>query len=239
MSIHYAARVTQIEAENYRVKTLTLDLALPAARPGQFAMVWLPGINERPFSFLSRDPVRFTVARVGEFSTALHTLRVGDRLWVRGPLGNGFRLQGRHLLLAGGGYGVAPIFFLATEALAAGAAVSVAIGARRAADLLFEQRFRALGVPVALTTDDGSAGLRGLVTVGLERLTAAATSPVDQLCACGPGPMLAALAQWATQHGVPAQLSWENKMRCALGICGVCEQDGWLVCREGPVRHLS
>ena len=80
--IHQAARITGISEENYRVKTLTLELALPAARPGQFAMVWLPNVNERPLSLLDGSPLCFTVARVGDFTTALHNLRVGDRLWV-------------------------------------------------------------------------------------------------------------------------------------------------------------
>ncbi|MBK7199004.1 hypothetical protein [Candidatus Amarolinea dominans] len=116
---------------------LTLELALPAARPGQFAMVWLPNVNERPLSLLDADPVRFTVARVGAFTAALHDLRLGDRLWVRGPLGQGFTVRGRHLLLVGGGYGVAPLHFLARAALAAGAQVSVVIGAYRRGSALY------------------------------------------------------------------------------------------------------
>ncbi|MFZ1471354.1 MAG: dihydroorotate dehydrogenase electron transfer subunit [Anaerolineae bacterium] len=235
--IHQAARITGISEENYRVKTLTLELALPAARPGQFAMVWLPNVNERPLSLLDADPVRFTVARVGAFTVALHDLRLGDRLWVRGPLGQGFTVRGRHLLLVGGGYGVAPLHFLARAALAAGAQVSVVIGARTAADLLFMDRFAALGVPVITTTDDGSAGRPGLVTAGVEHLLATATTPIDQLAACGPGPMLTALERLAAVHHLPAQLSWENRMRCGMGICGTCAKDGWLVCSEGPVRR--
>lgn len=231
-----AARIVHIDDENYRVKTFTLDLTLTAARPGQFAMVWLPGVNERPLSLLDGSPVRFTVARVGEFTTALHSLRAGGRVWVRGPLGNGFTLAGRQLLLVGGGYGVAPLHFLARTALAQGCRVSVVVGARTAADLLFLERFAALGVTVAATTDDGSAGVAGQVTDGVRHLADASATPYDQLYACGPNAMLLALADLATELSLPAQLSWENKMRCAIGICGTCERDGWLVCREGPVE---
>jgi dihydroorotate dehydrogenase electron transfer subunit len=237
--IHHAGRITQITVENYRVKTFTLDLALPAAQPGQFAMVWLPHVNERPLSLLDANPVRFTVARVGEFTTALHDLRVGDRLWVRGPLGRGFTMHGQQWLLAGGGYGVAPLHFLARAGLAAGAQVSVVIGARTAADLLFADRFAALGCAVVTTTDDGSAGLAGFVTAGVERLLATTTARFDQLYACGPGPMLAALELLAAKRQLPAQLSWENRMRCGIGICGTCEKEGWLVCSEGPVRSSA
>lgn len=234
--IHYAARITEIVEENYRVKTFTLDLTLPTARPGQFAMVWQPNVNERPLSLLDGSPLRFTVARVGEFTTALHNLHVGDRLWVRGPLGNGFTVRGRRLLLVGGGYGVAPMHYLARAALTTGAQVSVVIGARTAADLLFVDHFGALGCAVVTTTDDGSAGLAGFVTAGVERLLATTSAPFDQLYACGPGPMLAALERLAVQRHLPSQLSWENKMRCGIGICGTCEKEGWLVCSEGPVR---
>ncbi len=231
-----AARIVHIEDENDRVKTFTLDLALPGAQPGQFAMVWLPGVNERPLSLLDGSPVRVTVARVGEFTTALHNLHVGDRLWVRGPFGNGFSLAGRHLLLVGGGYGVAPLHFLARAALAKHCQVSVVVGARTAADLLFLDRFADLGVTVVATTDDGSAGRAGQVTAGVRHLVGAAAEPFNQLYACGPNAMLLALAHLATGLDLPAQLSWENRMRCAIGICGTCERDGWLVCREGPVE---
>ncbi len=233
------ARIVRIDDENYRVKTFTLDLTLSTARPGQFVMAWLPGVNERPLSLLDGSPLRFTVARVGDFTTALHSLGMGDRVWVRGPLGNGFTRVGQRLLLVGGGYGVAPLHFLARAARAEGCQVSVVIGARSAADLLFRERFAALGATVVVTTDDGSVGIPGLVTSGVRHLVAHAAAPFDQLYACGPRAMLLALSGLAHSLGLPAQLSWENQMRCAIGICGTCERDGWLVCREGPVETLD
>lgn len=230
-----AARVVQVEKENYRVKTFTLDLELEA-RPGQFVMVWLPGVNERPFSLLSARPVAFTVARVGEFTVALHGLREGDRVWVRGPYGNGFVVRGRRILCLGGGYGVAPMAYVAREAVAQGREVVVVTAARTADDLLFVSRFASIGCRVIVATDDGSAGLRGLATNGAA--LALAEGPVDEVYACGPAPMLEAVARFCRARGLPAQLSWENKMRCALGICGTCERNGWLVCRDGPVEYV-
>lgn len=231
-----AARIVQIETENYRTKTFALDLELDA-RPGQFVMVWLPGVNERPLSLLSARPVAFTVARIGEFTTALHTLHAGDRLWVRGPYGNGFTVRGRRILCLGGGYGVAPMAYVAREALAQGCEVVAVTGARTADDLLFVDRFAALGCRVIAVTDDGSAGRRGLVTDGAA--LALAEGPIDEVYACGPGPMLEAVARFCAARGLPSQLSWENKMRCAMGICGTCERDGWLVCRDGPVQYVA
>lgn len=238
--LHQVARVEAVEEENYRTKTFTTDLHLPNARPGQFAMVWLPGLNERPFSLLSNEPVRFTVAAVGPFTRALHRLRPGDRLWVRGPLGNGFTLVGKHLLLIGGGYGVAPLYYLAQTALAAGRRVTVIVGARTRAEVLFERRFQALGVHLILTTDDGSYGEHGLVTAPLTRLlTGMEDRRPDHVYACGPAPMLEAIRHLCQVHGIPAQLSWEQIMRCGMGICGTCEREGWLVCHEGPVQHIT
>jgi dihydroorotate dehydrogenase electron transfer subunit len=230
------ARITETRTGNDHTRTFVLDRHLDA-RPGQFVMVWLPGVEERPFSLIAGDPVSFTVARVGPFTTALHQLQVGDRIWVRGPYGNGFEIGGQHLLCAGGGYGVAPMLFVAWEAIAAGRQVTAVIGARTAADLLFTGRFAGLGCPVITTTDDGSAGLRGLATDGIRR--ALAQGPVDEVYACGPRPMLEAILRLCQVEGLPCQLSWENKMRCAMGICGTCEQDGWLVCREGPVQRWA
>ncbi len=231
-----AARIVEAKAENGRTRTFVLDLHL-AARPGQFVMAWLPGVEERPLSLIAGDPVSFTVARVGPFTTALHRLRVGDRVWVRGPYGNGFDMRGQHLLCVGGGYGVAPMLFLARQAVAAGRRVTAVIGARTAADLLFVDRFAALECPVVTTTDDGSAGLRGMVTDGIRRVLE--QEPPDEVYACGPRPMLEAVLHLCQARGLPCQLSWENRMRCAMGICGTCEQDGWLVCREGPVRRWA
>ncbi len=229
-----AARIVATRTENYRTRTFVLDLRLEA-RPGQFVMVWLPGVEERPLSLISGDPVAFTVARVGPFTTALHQLREGDRLWVRGPYGNGFELRGQHLLCVGGGYGVAPMLFVAREALATGRRVTAIIGARTADDLLFLDRFAELGCPVIATTDDGSAGMRGLVTDGIRHVLE--REPADEIYACGPRPMLEAIRRLCQTEGLPCQLSWENRMRCAMGICGTCELDGWLVCREGPVQR--
>ncbi len=231
-----AARIVETKAENDRTRTFVLDLHL-AARPGQFVMAWLPGVEERPLSLIAGDPVSFTVARVGPFTTALHQLRVGDRIWVRGPYGNGFDVRGQRLLCVGGGYGVAPMLFVARQAVAAGRRVTAVIGARTAADLLFTDRFAALGCPVITTTDDGSAGMRGVVTDGIRQ--ALEQELPDEVYACGPRPMLEAILRLCQAEGLPCQLSWENKMRCAMGICGTCEQDGWLVCREGPVRRWA
>lgn len=225
-------RVTATRLENHRTRTVFLDGPVDA-EPGQFCMLWLPGLDEKPFSVASARPAAFTIAAVGPFSRAIHALAPGDHLWLRGPFGRPFKLEGGDALLVGGGYGVAPMLLLAGRALASGHRVRVAIGARDAGELLLAQAFRDLGIEPILTTDDGSAGRRGRVTEALAPLLR--EDPPDTLYACGPHGMLAALAGIARDRGLRAQLSWEAYMRCGIGICGSCEQDGRLLCADGPV----
>ena len=106
--------IRSIETDNYRTKTFVLDASLDAA-PGQFVMAWLPRFDEKPFSLVNADPVTLMVTAVGPFSRLLHELEPGDRLWIRGAYGKGFQLPRSGLCAAfvGGGYGVAPLFWLA------------------------------------------------------------------------------------------------------------------------------
>jgi dihydroorotate dehydrogenase electron transfer subunit len=248
-SLPQPARITKVTDESGKVRSLVLDRHLEA-EPGQFVMAWLPGVDEKPFSLVSVDPVRLTFARVGRFSEAIHTLQPGDQLWLRGPLGRPFtlpRVAGRgsqypgpypqYLLLIAGGYGVAPLYFLAERARAAGWPVTAIIGAQTASEVVFAERFAALGVRVEVTTDDGSLGQRGLATEAAARL-------LDEddraaLYACGPEPMLQAVEALARARRLTAQLSYERYMRCGFGVCGSCVRDGWLVCRDGPVKLIE
>lgn len=226
-------RLQAVREENHRTRTYVFDASIEAA-PGQFAMLWLPGLDEKPFSILDTDPLSFTIAAVGPFTRALHRMAPGERVWLRGPFGRPFRPGGRDHLLVGGGYGVAPLLLLARRALARGERVRTVIGARTASELLLVEATRSLGVDVRVTTDDGSAGVQGRVTAAVAPLLAGEDAP-DGLYACGPHPMLEALRGLAADRGLPAQLSWEAYMRCGVGICGSCEHEGMLLCADGPV----
>jgi len=227
-----AMRITERIVENAKSVSLILDGSLPA-HPGQFGMVWLPGVDEKPFSIAGDQPLMFTISRVGPFSEALHALTVGDTVWARGPFGTGWSGGRGHVLLVGGGYGAAPLHFLAQTLLAAGAHVEVALGARSSAELLFVKRFRKLGIIVHAATEDGSAGARGRVTDVVQPLLTAGRW--DRLCACGPEAMLVAVAALCQAARVPAEMSHEAYMRCGIGICGSCEHETRLVCMDGPV----
>jgi dihydroorotate dehydrogenase electron transfer subunit len=111
------------------------------------------------------------------------------------------------------------------------------IGARTAADVIFIERFEVLGVNVVIATDDGSRGEPGVATDVAERLLDEAS--YGAIYACGPEPMLEAVEVLAWRRTLPAQLSYERVMRCGFGVCGSCAREGWTVCSDGPVRHVS
>lgn len=240
--LHIPYTITDIKPENATTKTFTFDGSINA-EPGQFVMGWLPRLDEKPFSLAGVNPLKLMIAAVGPFSEAVHRLQVGDKLWIRGPLGKGYQLpakSGGRVILVGGGYGSAPLHFLARQVMAAGFAVDVIIGARTAADLLLADEFEALGARVWLTTEDSSAGITGRVTDALPKVMAAGAGKPSALYACGPTGMLKALAAWCGKESIPAQLSWEAHMRCGIGLCGSCEAgDGWLTCQDGPVFHFD
>jgi dihydroorotate dehydrogenase electron transfer subunit len=230
--MHEAMRVVDRIQENPKTVTIVLDRSLEA-QPGQFCMLWLPGIDEKPFSIAGPDPLMFTVSRVGPFSDALQALSKGDRLWVRGPFGAGWSVTAGRALLVGGGYGAAPLYFLARRLREADARVEAALGARTASDLLFIDRFGGLGVPVHAATEDGSIGTHGRVTQRVAQLLASGL--FDRLYACGPEAMLAVLEAQCREAHVDGELSHEAYMRCGVGLCGSCEHGARLVCMDGPV----
>ena len=242
-SLPQAARIVSIADENHTIRTFVFDQRLEA-EPGQFVMAWLPGIDEKPFSLVRADPVTLTICQVGPFTDEIFALKPGDQLWLRGPLGSPFTLDDRSpapglrapILLIAGGYGVAPLYFLAERARAAGREVTAIIGAKKASSIVFARRTAALGARVFITTDDGSLGEQGLASEVAGRLLA--QNGHQAIYACGPESMLEAVEALSRAHRMPAQLSYERYMRCGFGVCGSCSRDGWLVCSDGPVRAI-
>ena len=238
MPLPAPARIETIEEENRQIRTFVLGLELPAAEPGQFVMVWLPGVDEKPMSIAHPAPLTVIVASVGPFTIRLHQRKVGDTVGWRGPYGRGFSLrQDIPALLLGGGCGVGPMRFLATRAVKLGIPTTVAIGARTENELACVGDFQMLGTDLILTTDDGSRGHQGYVTQAIEMF--AAKNPQLAVYACGPEPMLVAIHKACRKKGIPGQLSLERYMKCGFGICGQCSLDGFLVCQDGPVFDIE
>ncbi|MBC7234571.1 MAG: dihydroorotate dehydrogenase electron transfer subunit [Chloroflexi bacterium] len=227
-----ALRIVRRIVEGTAGVTLELEGSIEA-EPGQFVMVWLPRIEERPFSLVDTDPPTLTIACVGPFTRALCARREGERLWIRGPYGRGYDLVGERHLLLGGGSGAASLALLARRALAIGHQVRAVLGARSASLLMLPWKLRALGCEVILATDDGSAGFQGTA------LQAAEAHSLFDLCdsvyTCGPEAMLRAVCSRVQELSLPGQVSLERTMKCGLGVCGVCHVGDRLVCRDGPV----
>jgi len=226
-------KIKKIIKENQKVKTFIFEERIKAI-PGQYLMIWLPGVGEKPFSITNPDPLTIIIARVGPFSTALHKLVLGKKLGYRGPIGRGFKIVGEKILLVGGGYGAAPLYFLAQEAVKKKKKIFIVLGAKKKGELLYEKRFKKLGAKVFITTDDGSCGRKGLATdIGEEIIK---KEKIDRVYSCGPEKMMDVLGKICQRLKVPCFLSLERFMKCGgLGICGQCEINGVLVCQQGPV----
>ena len=232
--------------------TLTLDAPeiADSAVPGQFVHIRIPTLEpsalRRPFSiFGARDgQLHILYKTVGRGTEKMNALNAGDTVTVLGPLGNGFPLTpaGVPLLLAGG-YGVAPLCFLAERLPCKGI---VFIGGRTADDILATEQFERLGWTVHIATQDGSQGETGLVTLPLDRELArlSAEGKTAELYACGPDGMLKAVGQRAMDNHAQGWLSLDKHMVCGVGACLACVQnirtpDGSTrlarVCRDGPI----
>ena len=220
----------------------------PQVQPGQFVHVRvLPmkhALLRRPFSIfqVSGDTFSILYKAVGKGTEVLSRMRPGEELSVIGPLGHGFTVPesgGETPLLVAGGYGMAAMYLLAQRSPQKGL---VFVGGRRQVDILCEDEFRALGWEVRVTTEDGSLGEKGLVTLPLlAELQRSAAG--RKLFACGPTPMLKVVGQIAAEFNVPAELSMDEHMCCGVGVCLTCvipvkAGEGWefqRTCTEGPV----
>ena len=219
--------ITEIVEETPSIRTFVFDREI-AARPGQFVMVWVPGVDEVPMALSS--PSSITVQKVGDATAALFAMHEGDRIGVRGPYGNGFAVSGRTLAV-GGGVGASPLLPLVT----AGLVDTFLLGARTASELLFAERIRGAAA-LMIATDDGTAGHHGFVTELISRVDLA---DFDRICVCGPEVMMAAVLAILDREGCAERglFSLHRYMKCGVGLCGSCCTDphGLRVCRDGPV----
>ncbi|MEZ4528206.1 MAG: dihydroorotate dehydrogenase electron transfer subunit [Desulfobacterales bacterium] len=246
-----------IECSGYFRMGLAASPAYADARPGQFVMIrfcdrMVPFLR-RPFSIhrlieteegIGGFEILYKV--VGDGTEKLSGCRKGDRLDILGPLGNSFRIpeNAGHFFVVAGGIGVAPMYFLTDWLRRKGIELSdcrVFIGGRTKDDLLCTNDFFRSGVhTVQIATDDGSAGNRELVTGPLER--ALQEKRPDMIYACGPIPMLKAVAEISQKHCLPCQVSVETMMACGMGACLGCamrkkddSQKYFHACTDGPV----
>ncbi len=240
-----ATEITRIVKETDVVQTLFVKSAM-MPKPGQFVMVWLPGLNEKPYAAgyidSAKKEIGITVVPVGPFSSKLCSMKPGEKIGLRGPYGNGYTIDRglKKIVMVGGGCGSASLTMLAEEVLKQGTNVRFILGARSGCNLIYAERLKKLlGSSLIVTTDDGSTGMKGFATDALRQLLQ--EEKVDKVFACGPEKMLKAVVGIGISAGIKGEISMERYMKCGFGVCGHCCVDpiGIRLCVEGPVIDFS
>ena len=236
-------RTTQllsVKSVSPTVKTLSFrDKECARAKPGQFLMLWIPGVDEIPFSVLEASEhgvVSVAVKKVGEATSALHEKKKGDTVGVRGPFGNSFNAKGRKLLMVGGGTGIAPLLFQTRKTIAKDAHTTFVLGAKTKSELLFFTELEKLpknNFRLVTSTEDGSCGITGLCVEPVDDILS--KEKFDMILACGPEKMIVKVFELAEKYHVRFEASLERLMRCSIGLCGSCVIGKYRVCTDGPV----
>ncbi len=233
----------------YRLLVLESPAVALDALPGQFVHLRVPGLDcsvlRRPFSIYLADAttLRILYKQIGKGTREMAALPKGQEINLIGPLGNGFPLPPDNTLpvLVAGGYGVAPLYFLATRIGRTGLLFA---GGRSSGDILCADDFQALGWEVQITTEDGSQGFQGRVTDALDLWLRTRNSDREPVFyACGPDGLLRAVDHRATKHNLRGWLSLDKHMGCGVGACLACVQrvhtrngSQWKrVCKDGPI----
>jgi len=222
---------------DYSVLALSAPEIAGLARPGQFVMVKpspsMDPLLRRPFSIFEilrgADGIPTGISllnkRVGAGTRLLYDAEPGSHIACLGPLGRPFEPVEPPVQawMVAGGVGLAPFLMLAESLVARGTSAQLFYGARRADELYYVDVFERIGIRTFLTTEDGSRGMKGLVTGLLnDALASLAPGEAVKLYVCGPTPMMRAAAKIADSHGQPCEVSLEQVMGCGLGGCYSC-----------------
>ncbi len=236
-------KVEEVVDESPTVRTLIFkDELCESAKPGQFAMVWMPGIDELPMSIMISENdgyAALTIRKHGYSSTTLYNTAVGSMLGVRGPYGNSFDIVKGKVLLVGGGTGLVPMLRL-SRVLARKKNkknnVTLVIGAKTKNEVIFEKLakhvLKNIRNRVIVATEDGSHGFKGLATDAAAKVMK--QNRLDMVYTCGPERMMKKVLELAITHKIPSQASLERIMKCGVGICCSCCVGKYLVCKDGP-----
>jgi dihydroorotate dehydrogenase electron transfer subunit len=219
--------ILRVKKETSLIRTFVFDRSFPFT-PGQFVMVWIPGIDEIPMALSSENTI--TVQKAGDATTAMFALGAGEKLGIRGPFGNGFT-RGEKVLAIAGGVGAAPLLPLAR----ADCVMTLLLGAKTESELLFVDQLDEC-TDVLIATDDGSIGQSGFVTSLMDDLN---LGVYDRIAVCGPEMMMRTVLAKVEEKGIAhkTEFSLHRYMKCGAGICGSCciDPSGLRVCRDGPV----
>jgi sulfhydrogenase subunit gamma (sulfur reductase) len=224
---------------------------------GQFAEISILGVGEAPISITSTptrpETLEFSIRRVGQLTNALHELKVGDKIGIRGPFGNSFplrELEGQNMLIIGGGIGLAPmrsvILNLFDNRKKYGK-IDIIYGARSPQDLVFKSEYeewqKVENTNLYLTVDRGDEEWKGNVGLVPDFLREINPSPENTTgITCGPPIMIKFTVQALAELGFTSEhviTTMERKMKCGVGKCGRCNIGGKYVCLDGPVFTLK
>jgi len=246
-------QVLDIITETPTIKTLVLKPPHPIPfRSGQFMQLTIFGIGEAPFTPSSSpynlETMEITILKAGHLTEAVHNLKPGERVGLRGPFGKGYpmeKFEGKEILVVGGGVGLAPLralLYALFHDLNKYRNIRIKYGARNSAELSFKQQYeewqKLKNVEFECTVDRGNAqwkGKVGLVTELLEN-TGIDLSNAYAVC-CGPEIMLKFVTLKLLSVGFkPEQiyLSMNRKMSCGMGLCGRCNIGPYYLCKDGP-----
>jgi len=235
-------RIHDVKEETPTVKSIAFrDDQCSKAKPGQFVMIWIPGIDEVPMSLslIGRDETSgVSIRKRGEATNALCAKKTGDQIGVRGPYGTYFTVgEEAKLLLAGGGTGTAALAPLIEMPIMRKKDLTIVTGARTKIELIYLNRFKALHpakkMRLVAATDDGSYGVKGLASSTVKTLLE--KEKFNMIYACGPELMMKTILDAAQKMGIPVQFSLERIFKCGIGICGSCSLGQYRVCKDGPV----
>lgn len=229
---YHHTKIEKIIEHSDTVRSFVFDADLKS-KPGQFAMVWLPGVDEKPISLSATN--RITVKKIGPFTGKIFEKAAGSYLDIRGPYGNGFPDVIMNTAIAGG-VGIAPLaHFLGNNHPSVNQFV---IAGKTESDLIFlDDLIQKYTLDkVTAVTEDGSYGEKGMIT------DIAIPKSDHNYFICGPEIMMKKVAEKLVSDGAdPSRiyLSIERYMKCGAGVCGGCSFSGRSVCRDGPIFRYS
>lgn len=199
------------------------------SKPGQFIMVWLPQVDEKPMavSYWKRNEFAFTSQAIGKFTNALDKMKSGDKLGIRGPYGNFFSAKSNSCIVAGG-VGLSSVSTL-IDALKN---PLVIYGARSKEHLIYLKRYK--NKSMIVTTDDGGYGRKGFTTDALNEVLTN-NNKIKIAYTCGPEIMMKKVFEICNKHNVQLEASLERYMACGFGICGKCMINDRICCIDGPI----
>ena len=221
--------INEVVKEGKNIKSFFFKHSLDS-KPGQFIMVWIPGMDEKPMavSYHKKNEFAFTFQIIGKFTRALDNLKKGDKVGIRGPYGNSFSVKYNACIVAGG-IGISSVSTLIDKLKNQ----TIIYGARKKDYLIYLKRYKKMIV----TTDDGSFGKKGFTTNILKEVLK--NNNIKIVYTCGPEIMMKKVLELCNKFKVECEASLERYMACGYGVCGKCMINNKITCIDGPIFNSN